>query len=542
MVKKIISVTTLLLLLSFTAMAAEETDRAVQSALHILDYISVDYPAVMDGGKIKDQAEYNEQKEFASQLVASMNDLSSASEKLSLQKQASDLLAAINKQAPGPRVAVLANQISAAMVKAYHVKIAPASAPSVDSGAKLFRENCSACHGMQGYGDGPQAMGLEPPPANFHNRKRQSQRSIYGLYNTISLGVTGTAMPGFSSLSEADRWSLAFYVSNFFATDAERSRGEALWQQGKYKEAFISLSQVTGLTPAEAEARYGKEGDDILVYLRSAPNVLAPVGNVSALEVSLQKLHDSLSEYQSGHAQVAYDLAVAAYLQGFELMERSLSLVDPELRHTIEIEMAQYRNAIKHNAKMEDVVGKAHNIENLLHKAAQRIETETLSPGMGAFSAFILLLREGLEAILVLAAIIAFLTKADRRDALPYVHAGWISALLLGLLTWVVASNLVTISGANREITEGATALVAAAMLIYMGYWLHSNANAQRWKQFIDTKLHGALNGSPVWALVTISFIAVYREVFETILLMPCQHLLISRQQMSTWHLTLGNN
>jgi high-affinity iron transporter len=86
------------------------------------------------------------------------------------------------------------------------------------------------------------------------------------------------------------------------------------------------------------------------------------------------------------------------------------------------------------------------------------------------------------------------------------------------VLTWVGASFVFDLGGANRELTEGSTALVAAAMLVYMGYWLHSNASAQRWKEFIHDKLHGALHGNPVWAMVTISFIAVYREVFETIL------------------------
>ena len=55
-------------------------------------------------------------------------------------------------------------------------------------------------------------------------------------------------------------------------------------------------------------------------------------------------------------------------------------------------------------------------------------------------SAFVILVREGLEAILIVAAIIALLVKANRRDALPWVHWGWIAALLLGGLTWVVAS------------------------------------------------------------------------------------------------------
>jgi high-affinity iron transporter len=133
-------------------------------------------------------------------------------------------------------------------------------------------------------------------------------------------------------------------------------------------------------------------------------------------------------------------------------------------------------------------------------------------------SAFIILLREGLEAILVLAAIIAFLVKAQRRDALRYIHAGWIGALALGVLTWFAASYLINVSGAGREMTEGITALFSAAILLYVGWWLHDKSHAQAWKQFISDKLAGALSSGTIWALASLSFLAVYREVFESVL------------------------
>ncbi|HKY01288.1 MAG TPA: FTR1 family protein, partial [Burkholderiales bacterium] len=122
------------------------------------------------------------------------------------------------------------------------------------------------------------------------------------------------------------------------------------------------------------------------------------------------------------------------------------------------------------------------------------------------------------EAILVLAAVVAFLVKAERRDALRYVHAGWISALALGVFTWFAASYLVSISGAGRELTEGITALVAAVVLLYVGFWMHSKAYAQAWQRYVREKLSGALSTGTVWALAVLSFLAVYREVFEVVL------------------------
>lgn len=90
--------------------------------------------------------------------------------------------------------------------------------------------------------------------------------------------------------------------------------------------------------------------------------------------------------------------------------------------------------------------------------------------------------------------------------------------MLLGLFTWLAAKYLIDLSGASRELTEGFTALIAAGMLVYVGFWLHSHSHAERWKQFIHGKLNNALGEGTVWGLALIAFLAVYREIFETIL------------------------
>jgi high-affinity iron transporter len=141
-----------------------------------------------------------------------------------------------------------------------------------------------------------------------------------------------------------------------------------------------------------------------------------------------------------------------------------------------------------------------------------------VSPASAFVTSLLIVLREGLEAILVLAAILAFVRKTGRRDALPYIHAGWLAAVALGVLTWFVASFVLSISGASREMTEGVTALLAAAMLLYVGFWLHNKSYAQAWSAFIRTQVTTALGRGTLWAMASISFLAVYRELFETIL------------------------
>jgi high-affinity iron transporter len=99
------------------------------------------------------------------------------------------------------------------------------------------------------------------------------------------------------------------------------------------------------------------------------------------------------------------------------------------------------------------------------HEIAQKLQSqlddaqEALGGTNDAISTFLgaltILLREGLEALLVVVAMMAFLKKADRTDVLPYVHAGWVTALAAGGLTWAVATYVVDLSGASREMTEG---------------------------------------------------------------------------------------
>jgi high-affinity iron transporter len=499
------------------AASATESQSVTQSILHTLDYLAVDYPHAVQDGNVADADEYAEQREFVHQLQAQMTRLPDRDAKALLQQRAGALAEAIEQRASGEQVRALCAEISSTLITTYKVPIAPARSPALQTAASLFQTHCAGCHGQAGFGDGPAASALHPPPSNFHDRDRQGQRSVYGLYSTITLGVEGTAMSSFARLSKDERWALAFYVSNFFATEAERARGKKLWQQGRFRELFANLGQLTQATPAAIAAQYGDDARAVLTYLRSTPDRLTS-HKPSALAVSRDKITESLVAYRAGEQARAYDLAVAAYLEGFELVEVGLDAVDANLRHRIETAMLHYRQAIKQHIPAHDLAARVAELQHLLDQASTTLNSTALSPMMGFTGALIILVREGLEAILILAAIIAFLTKTNRQDVLRYVHFGWIAALALGLVTWILAAHVINLSGASRELTEGFTALFATAMLIYVGFWLHNRAHAQRWQSFIHGKVQRHLSAGTTWSLAGIAFVAVYREIVETVL------------------------
>ena len=500
----------LLFLLFIPLASAQEA----QTILHLLDYIGVDYPEAVENGKVKNGDEYKEMLEFTAQVTAQVKALPENASKPALVAGASALAGLVQEKAPAPSVAEASGRLRRAIVTAYHLKLAPRAAPDPVRGKALYKENCAACHGAEGRGDGPAAKGLEPAPSNFHDLERMAQRSAYGLYNTITLGVAGTSMAPFKQLSEDERWALAFRVANLGAPADRVREGERLWRAGEGRELFPDLGPVATLSAKELAAQHGSEAARIQDYLRAHPEALKP----SPIAFARQKLADALEAYRKGDRAAARQAALTGYLEGFELVEASLANVDASLMRETERAMIELRAAIERGEPAENFEKHLQAADRLLAQAEEKLGEGGLSAATAFTASLVILLREGLEAIFVLAAIIAFVAKTGRRDALPWVHAGWIVALALGALTWVIATFVVEISGANRELTEGVTALLAAAVLLYVGYWLHGKSYAQAWTRFLKDQVGRALEKRTLWAMAAVSFFAVYREMFEIVL------------------------
>lgn len=503
--------------LMMTLPVAPHAQDTSQTALHLLDYIAVDYAAAVQNGMIKNADEYREMREFAGQVESVIAGLPPNPAQSQLRAEASVLAQNVAAKAERTQIANQANALRRSIIRAYQVQAAPKQLPDLKRGNELYMSQCATCHGDAGYGDGPIGRTLDPPPSNFHDARRMAQRSVFGLYNTITLGVSGTAMASYPQLSEDDRWALAFYVSNFASDEATRRAGQALWDAGKQRTNFNSLANIATLSANEVEQRFGPEGVALQAYLRAHPEVLT-AARPAPLEFASALIAESLAVYRSGRRSEASQLAIRAYLEGFELIEPNLRNVDDELMKRTERAMTAYRASLQAGAPIGQAERQAATVRTLLQQAHEKLAGARLSKTATFVSSLVVLLREGAEAILVVAAILAFLARAGRPEARRWVHAGWIAALALGLVTWIASLYLIDISGANREMTEGVTALIAAAMLLYVGYWLHSKSHSGAWQKFIRDKVGGALSGGTVSTLAAISFLAVYREAFETVL------------------------
>lgn len=499
------------------APAADAND--VQIAWRLLDYVAVDYDGAVEDGRIKSASEYAEMTEFAGSVSARLAALPLKPERAALIAGATRLQGVIARKGTPQEVATLAHGLAADLLQAYPVPLAPTAPPSFARGATLFGSTCAACHGATGDGHGPNASKLTTPPIAFTDAERARQRSVFALYQVISQGIDGTAMQSFADLPSQDRWGLAFRAGSFAFTDEQAREGERLWKaDAALRQQVPDLKTLVGLTPASLATSLGENrAMAVMAFLRRHPEVVIEQAPAS-LSLVRQKLAASLDAARRGDRSAAKELALSAYLDGFEPVEPTLGARDATLLARVEGAMGEYRAAIDQGATPDDLANQILVLNSLVDDAEAALAPSASSSTSTFLGAFTILLREGLEALLIVVAMIAFLRKADRTEVLPYVHGGWIGALAAGLLTWVVATYAIGISGASRELTEGFGSLFAAVVLLSVGIWMHGKAQADQWQRYIREKMSRALSGRSAWFLFGLAFVVVYREVFETIL------------------------
>ena len=491
----------------------------VQTAWRLLDYVAVDYNGAVASGRIKSASEYAEMTEFAGSVSSRLAALPLKPERAALIAGAARLQDVIARKGSPHDVALLAHDLAADLLRAYPVPLAPSAPPNFGRGATLFGSTCAACHGATGDGHGPNAAKLATPPIAFTDAERARQRSVFALYQVISQGIDGTAMQSFADLPSEDRWALAFRAGSFALTDEQAREGERLWKADPaVRQQVPDLKALVALTPASLADRIGeKRALAAMAYLRRHPEAVVEQAPAS-LSLVRQKLAASIDAARKGDRRAAKEMALSAYLDGFEPVEPTLGARDGTLLARIEGAMGEYRAAVDQGAAADDLANRALVLNGLFDDAEAALAPSASSTASTFLGAFTILLREGLEALLIVVAMIAFLRKADRSEVLPYVHGGWAGALVAGLLTWVVATYAIGISGASRELTEGFGSLFAAVVLLSVGIWMHGKAQADQWQRYIREKMTHALSGRSAWFLFGLAFVVVYREVFETIL------------------------
>jgi len=490
----------------------QENASEFRQLLQLVEYIAVDYNSAVSSGKVIDRGEYAEMLEFST-IVANKS-LALAEQTQQIVALSKSLKSAVEEKLSTERVQKLATGLKKIMLGNSPSLLLPENLLAELEVQQIFQNNCANCHGTNGYGNGQLAAQLEPKPTNFSDYERAMNRSVMGLYNVISGGLEGTAMQAYTQLNSRQRWSLAFYVGSF--AFEENPAGFDI----DLNSSKVSLNDVISFSPNEIIANQ-KQADSRVIYqvksLRAKPRMLFKIQQ-DPFVVAHAQLAKALKRYKNGDITAAKQLAVSAYLDGFELVENSLDAHDKVFRKEIERKLLSLRSKLNKSDNLASIEHSMEEITILLNRANKLLNEQSMSDSTLFSASFIILLREGLEALLIVLALMTILMRSGKKDALKFIHVGWVSALLAGFATWLVAQYLIEISGASREIMEGGVGFVAAIILFYMGFWMHSQSHSANWQGYIKTNINRSLTSGALWGIAGLSFISVYREVFETVL------------------------
>lgn len=486
-----------------------------QRLVTILDYVGSDYAMAVEGGRILSQLEYDEQLKFTADARSLARSVlgEATPDSDPLLAQLADLEAQVKARAEPLAVARACRAARDETVARFSLRTRPTTRPSLARAQVLYAESCAVCHGENGDAETPRARTLDPRPARFRDPERLGALSPYRVYNTLTFGVPGTAMASFDSYSAEDRWNLAFYVFRL-GHHGESGRGPVTLSLADL--AFRSDQEIRD--SLRAAGHPAPEEGVVHARLESA-FAEPPAGlGIDRTRRLLARAEDLAAQ---GKLQDADRVVLDAYLEGFEPLEPRLRGRDAAGTLAVETGFRDLRAALT-GGKLAEVRTQRANLDSRLAQ---------LSGGKGAvplLAALLIYFREGVEAALLVGALLAGVRRLGRSEASRYVHLGWMLALPAGLATWWVSERLIRVTATQRELSEAVIALVAAAVLFSMSFWMISKVEARRWTGYLRRGLEETLTRRNLRLLAGLSFLAVYREAAETVLF--TQALLLDHQ------------
>lgn len=233
-----------------------------------------------------------------------------------------------------------------------------------------------------------------------------------------------------------------------------------------------------------------------------------------------QSVQAAIQQYRAGQEQDAILAIQDAYFDHFEAsgMENKIGSRDAAFKTTLEGHFTRLVSLMKSGQAAAQINAEADALQQDLAQAVALIGQSGESPWSLLVYSLLIIVREGMEALLIVAAIVAYLIKNQQHDKLPMIRQSVWAALACSVVTALLFQWLFTNSGASRELLEGITMLIAVVMLFFMSYWLLSKVEARHWKAYLEGKLSHALTSGSLLGLWLTSFLAVYREGAETVL------------------------
>jgi len=304
--------------------------------------------------------------------------------------------------------------------------------------------------------------------------------------------------------------------------------------------ALVAVLLLVGTSPALAATEYIASWKD---YEKTLPADEKVTWNVVADAMDIL-IDAAIEEFNAGDTEAAWEAINATYYGYYEItgFERSaMSYIAGSRKTEVENQFSLCKSIAKNNGSVAEFTDAAEGLRSMIHTDANKLDGVDENEGggdlasMAAFlGAFGIIVREGIEAMLVLGAIIAYLVKAGQKKSLRHVYLG---AILGVVCSFIVAGILYSLGfgegSEQQEIIEGVTALVAVVMLYWVSNWMLSKSETEAWNAYIKKQIAGAAVTGSIFALAFTAWLAVFREGAEVVLFL--YPLVTSTDPMVIW-------
>ena len=286
-------------------------------------------------------------------------------------------------------------------------------------------------------------------------------------------------------------------------------RDNSTTHYGQVETAISFLRSSIEMEPTDYDAIQSSFNDlkTAIDNFVAGKEVATSSSNLS-LKDGIELLKKALEEFKAGNP-TAGTATMKEFITIWPTVEGSVSTTNPSLYTRVESE-----------SPVIMVKGSEKEYQEKLEKLIADLSQIDTSANYNAFDAMLILLREGVESLLIVMALVTTLKAAKMRKGLKWVYGGALSGIATSLVIAFIlqiAFPAVT-SGANREIIEGAVGIFAVVMMILIGIWLHSKSSVKKWNDFMDNQMKTVTKTGSFTSMFALSFLAVFREGAETIL------------------------
>lgn len=301
-----------------------------------------------------------------------------------------------------------------------------------------------------------------------------------------------------------------------------------------YKKMNSTWTVNEGVVRDNSTAHYGRI-ETAISFLRSAIET-EPV-DFSSVQSSFDDLKTAIDSFVKGE-EVATTEGNLTLKDGIQLLEKALDgfkagktqeassnmkkfiTIWPSIEGDVSTRNATLYTRVESETPVIMVKGNEKKYQDQLQALINDLSQIDTSASYNFFDAMLILLREGVEALLIVMALVTTLKAAKMKKGLKWVYTGAVMGILASLAIAVLLQFLfpAVSSGSNREIIEGAVGIFAVLMMIMVGIWLHSKSSIKKWNDFMESQMKAVTATGSFISMFALSFLAVFREGTETIL------------------------